>query len=457
MNEVTIDEPSVDARNSKSIQIRLSKSGRKKTFSSPEQLSAFINEQRFSFNFTEEQWKSTHESLVGDYIWNNFYTPVLEQMKSIKTAWEYNHDHLDSLIESFEVNYFEFYIPLSNSALGQFIIKHSKTSPIEAILISFASITPDLTPLKNPNKVMYTHYINLIGAKRNGDNDSNCQSFKTLNGYYLKAQRLLTAFELSANKAAIQSHIDHLDSVVKDTTELYDQSVKDKQNFDVWLKNEQASLETLKDEKTKKYQLDFSNSIKKIIKAKRAITRRVDTDVQSSLDRLEQAEITYKSKIELSASVAYWETKKVTHKTELKTWLIALILFSLSTVIFPPLLGYLVAGWTQELFTDKLLFGAINPLALTTTVILLSLCTYAIRFSSRQYSSAKHLMLEAVERKTMISTYLALMNEDKLKEQEDRKIALDTLFRPSSTGIVADNAAIMPTDAVIKVLDKRAN
>ena len=55
----------------------------------------------------------------------------------------------------------------------------------------------------------------------------------------------------------------------------------------------------------------------------------------------------------------------------------------------------------------------------------------------------------------MILTYLALMSENKLKEQEDRKIALDTLFRPSQTGIVAEAGSIMPTDSVIKILDKR--
>lgn len=459
MDEVPKNEKPRDEvpRSELPILIQLSKKRAKKTFKSPDDLNDFIDLQQKSYKFSNEELKGKNEQTIGKFIWDRFYQPLIASLKQIANVWQTNGPNLDSSIESFETSYSDFHVPFSNSSLGRYVLKHTKKSPIESLLISFSSLCPNHNPTSNPAKQMYDSYTLIIGARVNGDNDPNYKAFKALEGQYSKAQRLLTAYEIFGSKNAAQSQIDIVNSVIDDTYSLYSDATKKKTNFDKWLKNEQTSVETLKKDKTKLYEQDFSNSVKKILKTKRAITNRVNTDIQSSLDRLKIAEDTYNSKIELSASVAYWETKKVTHQTELKTWLIAVIAFSTLTVILPPALGYLVTGWTEKLFTDKLLLGAINPLALTTTVILLSLCTYAIRFSSRQYSSAKHLMLEAVERKTMISTYLALMNEDKLKEQEDRKIALDTLFRPSSTGIIADNTAIMPTDAVIKIFDKRTS
>ena len=56
---------------------------------------------------------------------------------------------------------------------------------------------------------------------------------------------------------------------------------------------------------------------------------------------------------------------------------------------------------------------------------------------------------------TMLKTYLALMNENKLAEQEDRKIALDALFRPAQTGMIADHGSIVPSDTVVKIIDRQ--
>lgn len=44
------------------------------------------------------------------------------------------------------------------------------------------------------------------------------------------------------------------------------------------------------------------------------------------------------------------------------------------------------------------------------------------------------------------------MSENKLKDSEDRKVALDVLFRPASTGIIQEQGNVMPTDSIIKVI-----
>ena len=99
-----------------------------------------------------------------------------------------------------------------------------------------------------------------------------------------------------------------------------------------------------------------------------------------------------------------------------------------------------------------------NPLELVSTILAISAISYLIRFFAKQYSTQQHLYLEAEERKVMLLTYLALMNENKLKEQEDRKVALDTLFRPAQTGIFNDASHnVVPSDTIVKIFERQSS
>ena len=85
----------------------------------------------------------------------------------------------------------------------------------------------------------------------------------------------------------------------------------------------------------------------------------------------------------------------------------------------------------------------------------LSIGSYLIKLTSQQFRTHQHLALEAEERSTMLKTYLALMSENKLKDAEDRKTALDVLFRPASTGMIQEQGSVMPTDSIIKIMRSR--
>ena len=66
-------------------------------------------------------------------------------------------------------------------------------------------------------------------------------------------------------------------------------------------------------------------------------------------------------------------------------------------------------------------------------------CVWVIRILVRLLLSNIHLQTDAKERVTMVQTYLALMRRGKLKDDE-RMFILQTLFRPTPTGIVKDDA-----------------
>jgi hypothetical protein len=51
-----------------------------------------------------------------------------------------------------------------------------------------------------------------------------------------------------------------------------------------------------------------------------------------------------------------------------------------------------------------------------------------------------HLEIDSGERVVMAKTYLAMVKEKNISD-EDRKLVLASLFRPTSTGMVKDDAA----------------
>ncbi|MCP4539940.1 MAG: hypothetical protein GY832_22600 [Chloroflexi bacterium] len=73
--------------------------------------------------------------------------------------------------------------------------------------------------------------------------------------------------------------------------------------------------------------------------------------------------------------------------------------------------------------------------------IIATIGVWAIRVLVRLLMSNIHLHDDAAERRTMLLTYLALLREGELPEGDVRQLILQALFRPSSTGIVKDDAA----------------
>ncbi|WP_417552753.1 DUF6161 domain-containing protein [Marinomonas fungiae] len=203
----------------------------------------------------------------------------------------------------------------------------------------------------------------------------------------------------------------------------------------------------------------------------------VDAKYEESLQVVEQAKDTYLSQVELDASVQYWKTKGETHKRSKNSWIGGLFALVAMIAVTPYLLhgrfssADVVASLPEgasdaadmAINASGTAVGVLNslgtnPLELVSTILAISAISYLIKFFAKQYSTQQHLYLEAEERKVMLMTYLALMNENKLKEQEDRKIALDTLFRPAQTGIFNDASHhVVPSDTIVKIFERQSS
>lgn len=202
--------------------------------------------------------------------------------------------------------------------------------------------------------------------------------------------------------------------------------------------------------------------------------------VKEATDTLASAKAAYHDQVDLDASVQYWAARKKNHAIFKFVWFIAVVVSMLVT--FVSMLGYYGMGGAaglshllkefrpQEMVTSlsggatqsNLVMGhAASELSLAAAdlagaALLITLLSIIIRISLRQFNTHSHLALESAERITFTKTYLALLNEGKLKSDEDRKLILESLFRSTQSGTVAEIPFSSPVELILKTLgDKK--
>lgn len=139
-------------------------------------------------------------------------------------------------------------------------------------------------------------------------------------------------------------------------------------------------------------------------------------------------EQTYKEKLALHSSVKYWSHQAKTH------------LVATRWTAFAFTIGLLGAAYLLQYFASQLVTGEITAQKIAAVFLTASPIFWGLRVIARLLLSRIHLFTDASERQTMIKTYLALHNEGKI-EDDQREFLLASIFRPSSTGIVRDDAA----------------
>jgi Family of unknown function (DUF6161) len=154
---------------------------------------------------------------------------------------------------------------------------------------------------------------------------------------------------------------------------------------------------------------------------------------REEMDALRRA---FKEAMALRAPVEYWQAKATNHSNEAKEWM-ALTFWSMAGLGLA--LGGIATWVFLTLHDDK-------PDAWKVALLVLVgvLGVWAVRLIVRMYLSHQHLATDAEERVTMIKTYLALLEGDKMPSDDDRKLVLTPLFRPATDGIVKDEGLPHP-------------
>jgi hypothetical protein len=159
-------------------------------------------------------------------------------------------------------------------------------------------------------------------------------------------------------------------------------------------------------------------------------------------ENFKSLEHTFHEKLALLAPVTYWQKKAEKHRNASIVVGIAFIAMGVLTV------------WLVWAALQHFVIGQINVSSNPSVIILqpeywrysipLGIGTFLLwpmRILARILFSNLHLREDAFERVTMANTYLALSQSKEGLKAEDRKLILEMLFRPSSPGIVHDDAA----------------
>ncbi|KPZ69480.1 hypothetical protein AN944_02999 [Shewanella sp. P1-14-1] len=163
---------------------------------------------------------------------------------------------------------------------------------------------------------------------------------------------------------------------------------------------------------------------------------------------LERLTSTYDDKLALHASVKYWGIQQKQHEGKMKVFGITLVIAVLFVVI-----GLVI-------FSNNVLdqsFADIKISKLVTVAVLTTFGIWIVKILANIFMSHMHLSTDAQERRTMMHTYLALSRKGHGPKDEDKQLILQTLFRPSTSGMVKEDAG--PTnlvDMVNRLASKKA-
>jgi len=165
------------------------------------------------------------------------------------------------------------------------------------------------------------------------------------------------------------------------------------------------------------------------------------TDVEDQLaaklknaeDRLAAVEKTYDEKLALQSAVTYWETKATSHKWWAVVWGVFSVISAIAATWFT------LNSVKQTLGVTKITDAQLSQVSELALIAIFGV--WLMRVLVRLMLSNTHLHTDASERRTMMLTYLAMMREGQLPEGNSRDLILQALFRPTSTGIIKDDAS----------------
>lgn len=153
--------------------------------------------------------------------------------------------------------------------------------------------------------------------------------------------------------------------------------------------------------------------------------------VDEHKQEMESLRRTYEEAIALRAPVSYWDGKRKSHTTQAK-WTGGLSFAGIAGAAGG--LGWMVHDLIRPAGTG----AAPETWRLALLAMVAIFTVWGIRLIVRMFLSHLHLATDAAERVVMTQTYLSLLDGKHLPDDEDRKLILHALFRPTSDGIVKD-------------------
>jgi hypothetical protein len=237
-----------------------------------------------------------------------------------------------------------------------------------------------------------------------------------------------------------------------------------------------AGLKDLAVDAKKQFRVDYNGTRRSLARRKlvwRSIVRRAVEEAKGNIEaatlQLEAARDALGAQIDLKASVEYWKDRKASHESSRKKSLGAVFASMASTLGVMFCYFWLLPSFaTTDSKTGEAAAGKAVPIAaaisaqditnmvthLFGAALLLTFMGIMVRMALRQYNTHSNCALEAQERITFTKTYLALMHEGKLSADLDRKLVLESLFRPNSFTSSSEITFSTPIDFFMKAAER---
>lgn len=153
--------------------------------------------------------------------------------------------------------------------------------------------------------------------------------------------------------------------------------------------------------------------------------------------QMEALRKTFREEMTLRGPVEYWESRRTHHADRSRT----LTVVTVGALVGLAVLLALITFWAVHTSGNPYMP---DPWRLVLVAFAGAVGVWGVRLVVRMLLSNMHLTTDAAERVTMVKTYLALLEGEKLPADEDRKLILQALFRPGSDGIVKDDGIPNP-------------
>ncbi len=196
----------------------------------------------------------------------------------------------------------------------------------------------------------------------------------------------------------------------------------------------------------KKYDHDLAEKISElndsIDKTEKEIAAQLDTMIQDAQQNIAKTVSAANSAILSAEPVKYWLDREIKHRDKAKRflWLIGIasfaflsVLVTLSMSVYRNGEEYVVLGLPITLPAEK--FSIALLIIATTSAI------WIIRVLVKLMMTNLALEIEALERSTMIRTYIAMDNAKAEQAAEIRMLFYSTLFKPSNNSLTDDSTS----------------
>lgn len=171
---------------------------------------------------------------------------------------------------------------------------------------------------------------------------------------------------------------------------------------------------------------------------KRSLENSIDAfdTFQSKVDAVVEARV---AEVASQKAIQFWDTRRSSHQTGFRFWVSVTVVWIVAMLV---VIYSHIGGDAGPENWPKYVGGSF---------VLATLALFGVRFTTRLATSHLHLGDDAAERVTMLKSYILLAELGQVKD-DDRRLMLNALFRPSVSGLVKDEATSNANDGLSQVL-----